>query len=739
MADLTIKINGDVKNFTDSLDSMKSSTDNFGQALQGVADLLVFKEIASGISKTVELYREQELATNDLVSALQQQGIYTGQLADQYKSYADEIAAKTGIDANQIVQGEALLQSQIGQTKITRELTQAVVDLAARKKLDLASAFDLVAKAANGNMAILKRYNIVVEDGSTRAQNLANLLKPLQENFGGSAEAAAQGLGVYGVLKEMFRQIAEQIGSEFAPALTLLGEKLSEVLTYVKEHPEVVKLATSIALVVSVIGLAATGFGAAAVALGFFRQALISSGIAAEGMALSLKGLLGATGIGLLLILVTDLALHWNSAWPVMKATFEAFVTSTMDLVGGFGKILKGAFTLDTDLLKAGLEQVKSALKDGVEQFNTILQQGRDANAAQAKVDEDKKLAANNKGAAAAEARRRDLEARKKAAKDAEIAVRLAQANEESKAVIEIKTKEASILKEIADDNNKAIRKQLEAHYRDLKTIEAQAHDDENKNNKAYSDQILKNSQEYNALSAQDKKLFLLENSQALKNSLQSDDQVRQQYALQEVQKDIQTQNTLKLNAQRFGQAYAQIFKVMHSETFQGFQTAGTELANLQNSNNATLKGIGKVFAVSDVTIKTAQSAMNIYEGFSTIPIVGPELGIAAAAAAIAYGGEQIANIVSANTGGLIPGGGANKDSVLSFLTPGELVVPRSNFDEVVSSVSAQRSASAGGPGLGGSGGGAIELTLKLKDSLMDFIEVQTVRRRNLNISYVGA
>jgi hypothetical protein len=158
----------------------------------------------------------------------------------------------------------------------------------------------------------------------------------------------------------------------------------------------------------------------------------------------------------------------------------------------------------------------------------------------------------------------------------------------------------------------------------------------------------------------------------------------------------------------------------------QGVKSASQDLMQLQNSNNKTLKGIGKAAAIADITIKTAQSAMNIYNGFSTIPIIGPALGIAGAAAAIAYGAEQIGKVKGAKKGGIMTGGIRGVDSIPAMLTPGELVAPEKNFDEVVNAVANQRlqQQGFGGPG------GDMHLTIGFTDNAVEILEKKLYERQ---------
>lgn len=193
--------------------------------------------------------------------------------------------------------------------------------------------------------------------------------------------------------------------------------------------------------------------------------------------------------------------------------------------------------------------------------------------------------------------------------------------------------------------------------------------------------------------------------------------------------------NNFLLDQQKFGTAYATINKIMHSEIYQGTQSAFGDLTRLTQSNNQTLKTIGKVSAAASVTMSTAESAMNVYKGFSTIPIVGQALGVAAAAAAVAFGGEQLARVLAANEGGLVTGGIAGMDSVPAMLTPGELVVPQQNFDEVINSVIAARTGSAPSGGSGSFGGSDVRVLIDLTQDASQLITAKQIEDSRLGLS----
>lgn len=154
----------------------------------------------------------------------------------------------------------------------------------------------------------------------------------------------------------------------------------------------------------------------------------------------------------------------------------------------------------------------------------------------------------------------------------------------------------------------------------------------------------------------------------------------------------------------KYGKSVADAKKVFASQEVQGVRDTSQQLAQLMNSRNNTMKSIGKAAASTNAAIATGEGAIKAYSSLAGIPIVGPALGIAAAAALVAYGVEQQRNIWAANSGGMVPydfGSTRGVDSVPSMLTPGELVVPEKNFDEVVDATAASRAAKDGSGGAG--------------------------------------
>lgn len=154
------------------------------------------------------------------------------------------------------------------------------------------------------------------------------------------------------------------------------------------------------------------------------------------------------------------------------------------------------------------------------------------------------------------------------------------------------------------------------------------------------------------------------------------------------ITRQIQERNQFLKDERKFGTQFATLKKFFNSQEVQTASDTAGKLVQLQQSKNSTLKGIGKAAALTRIAINTPRGALDAYSSLAGIPIVGPALGAAAAAALIAFGAEQAGQVLAANTGGFVPSnlGVAGKDSVPSLLTPGEFVVPAKSADQVIKS-----------------------------------------------------
>lgn len=728
MADLVIKINGDVKGFSDALSEVEKQSQDLTGALSTTAKTagLAFAALTAEIGVSVAAFNESRAASNALQVALQNQGIFTKDLIETYGDYAKAVQLATGLDDDSVTQAQASIQALIGQTAITKNLTFAIADLSQAKKIDLESAAELIGKGINGQTAALKKLGIEVDDALTKEQRMASIIEQVNQKFGGQAAAAnAAGSGIRG-LQSAFGDVQEEIGKRFAPAVDAAAAALTKMLNFIANNPAIIDFGVSVLGAAAAVTGLITIIGTAGLAFFKLKAALEAARIATAATTIAVKGLVGATGLGLLLIVAAEIYLNWESIWPRMQAIFEAFSQNIIRIGKGVGEVILGIFTANPSLIKQGLEDAKAAFIAASEDYNSVVDKKLKEREVLEKNSQDRQLAGKKDAADKEAAEDARLEGIRLERIKAENELKAAEVDNGSKQIIELKKAEIEALKQLEEAKTLEDQTALIDRVESLREMQTEQDALDLEARKAFQEQILANNEEFQALSEEQKALFLEQHMAGLIGQLETEKSINMKAAEEKLQQQIAANNKFLAEQKKFGTAYAQINEVMNSEVYKGTKNAFGELAALQNSENKELKAIGKAAAVANIIIKTAESAMNIYAGFATIPIIGPALGVAGAAAAVAYGAEQIGKVTAANTGGIITGGIPGIDSVPAMLTPGELVVPERNFEEVVN---ATRSARQGG------GPGAATVELILRGDLAELIEARIIERENLGLS----
>jgi hypothetical protein len=110
-------------------------------------------------------------------------------------------------------------------------LIPAIQDFAAAKKMDLASAFEIVTKSIVGQTNMLGRYGIQVEGSAKTTERFNSVLNKLNATFGGTAKAAGEaGMGPVIQFKNAIGDLGEDIGTLLLPNLTKASNFLNEMI-----------------------------------------------------------------------------------------------------------------------------------------------------------------------------------------------------------------------------------------------------------------------------------------------------------------------------------------------------------------------------------------------------------------------------------------------------------------------------------------------------------------------------
>lgn len=209
-----------------------------GIAKIGKVSLGIFTAIGASAGVALRAWRGQELAVNQLNQSLIQQGIFSKKLSSEYQTMAAQLQKVTQFGDEAIISAQAQLQAYLGQEKITKDLTKAVLDFSAAQGVDLKTAAGLVGKAIGSSTNALSRYGIEIDAGASKQEKMAQVVGALTSRFGGQAEAAAQGVGKIQQLKNRFGDILELIGKALVPAFDYLVGSVEDFFSVAEKTAE---------------------------------------------------------------------------------------------------------------------------------------------------------------------------------------------------------------------------------------------------------------------------------------------------------------------------------------------------------------------------------------------------------------------------------------------------------------------------------------------------------------------
>jgi len=754
--DLSIKIGADSSAVVSSLASIATSLEQLqaklnetastgkeveaGLGLEKIGELSgeVFDKLKEKLTEAIAAYGQEEDASKRLAATLQNQGIYSDDLVNSYNEYAESVSHLTGIQEAEITKAQAVAQGFLGQVPVTEDLTQAIADLSVQQGVSMPQAAAELGKAVGEGTGQLLRMGLQFTSTDTEADRLQKTLDFVKLKAGGMAEEANTGIGSIKGLQNAFDEANVALGEKFAPAVEYVVKTLTDFITPSEDSSEELENFKAAMLVAT---LAVTGLGVAVPIVG---QVLIAARAALAAFNLELettKIVIGGIVFTVIIAALTEMYLHWQTIGPAIMAVVQTmadgigklfgwlrdtivsviqpvidFVSNAFTglktfimpviqnivdfVVAGFkalGGVIAAAFNIDVNKIKQNLDAVKKTFDTHLAQNNASV------------------LAAQKKSHQEQDKNKADFASKETAQKNAHDALLLqlqkaqnalmqAELDGASDAEINLKKQQIEILKELTNKKNGEDKALLEQRL--AENIQAQKDHDvqEAEQQKTLDELEIDTQKEFGARKQQIDSTQGADETNAHLARIKTKEDIQSDAYNKELDRQIDANNKFLEEQNRYGTIYASINKMMHSAIYEGTDKATGELAQLTQSKNKELKAIGQAASVAQIIIKAGESAMNVYAGFSAIPppFIGIPLGIAGATAALAFGYEQVRNVMSAADGGVITGGVAGQDSVPAMLMPGELVVPAKNFEETVTSIAQSRITQSSGAATAG-------------------------------------
>jgi hypothetical protein len=205
--------------------SFLSMTASFisAQAVIGIAKT-TFGVLTDAIKDSITAANEAEHAHAQVTAALRAQGQATPRVIDAYGQYATALQKTTTYQDDALEGAEALLVT-VGNVmpKDMNRALEAVTNLAAGMNIDLTSAAQNVAKAAEGNVGSLRKMGVEVDASKVKAQGFGAVLDAINDKFAGQAAAIA---GTYeGRLTQLantWNNVQESVGRAITTNQTVL-------------------------------------------------------------------------------------------------------------------------------------------------------------------------------------------------------------------------------------------------------------------------------------------------------------------------------------------------------------------------------------------------------------------------------------------------------------------------------------------------------------------------------------
>jgi hypothetical protein len=258
VGDAVLKITGDSTDLDKALkdvdSKIKSSTDSWAKNMRiaGAVMTSVGTGITGAMVLSAKAAAEEDVGIQRLAVAMKNVGLTYDGANGSLEKWLDTMMQATGYEDSEQRDALSSLIILTGDLTKAQNLLTLAMDLARWKNIDLGTASDIITKVYAGNMGTLARYGIIVKEGSTATEALAQI----QQAAAGQAETYGKTVaGQFDILKNSFGEVSESIGGVLIPILSDLFKQIMPVINSVRqwmvENPGLTK---TIVIIVAAIG-----------------------------------------------------------------------------------------------------------------------------------------------------------------------------------------------------------------------------------------------------------------------------------------------------------------------------------------------------------------------------------------------------------------------------------------------------------------------------------------------------
>ena len=747
------------KRFADKVEQSgklsKASLLGIGASLAGVV---------LSVKNLIAAYAVQEQAEKRLEAALLSSGNAASISSEELKTYASELQGISKFGDEATLSAQALFLTIAGETNVqnTKNATLAIANMAAAMGTDMtaaARAVGLALKDPATGISLMRRQGIlftdaekekiqVLIDSGNQYKAQAFILSKINNQFKDQARLTGEGTGSLTSFTNAVGDIKEEMGKLLIDALAPTLKTMTAFLRDTEKIEQLKRFALGIVKLVGAFLAFKVAVIGTSTAITFTRKAMLlmkapflmlrtnftkartgalamskimkgkvplslkSAKIAVRGLGAAVKGLVGATGIGLLVVFLPEVIEFAKKAFFDLNKTVNSVVDNMSKVLGGFGTLLKGVFTLDRDAISKGWDNIK----EGFTQF------GKDMDDIQSAMDdqEDKRLEERLKKKSAVDEGAYDSVD----VSDEEIARLKKQIESKKKAetVAEMtgeKTKATALDKFLDQQRALRLARGQEISAADLERLR----------------------EKYESATVFELELAAKKEAALLEADLirrEGDKIAKEEIIIEDQQRQNKIDKKFLKDRQRFGATFAKMEKLRQSDQYKASQQFLGSYASLQDSENSKLKSIGKASAISQIGIDTAQSALSIFAKLNAaFPFLAPAIGAAGAIPITLKGKEQVQKVKAARTGGLVTrefGTPSVGDHQPFLLEAGENIQPKDDVKEnrKVNKLILEKLSSD--PEEQQQTGGEIEVNIGIQDEASSMIFADNVKNMALGI-----
>ena len=164
------------------------------------------------VGKVTNFFKDARLEYQENIKMQNQLRVALGYVSQSLNEQADALGKKLIIDNDEITAIQIKLATYIKNEDAVKQLTPAVLDLAAATGMDMVSAAQMVARGVADDGAELGRFKIAVTGASSSVERAISVFQGITDKMGGQAVAAASAKDGFDRLGVTIKDIKERTG-----------------------------------------------------------------------------------------------------------------------------------------------------------------------------------------------------------------------------------------------------------------------------------------------------------------------------------------------------------------------------------------------------------------------------------------------------------------------------------------------------------------------------------------------